>query len=80
MKLLPSTHTSRPVRAYFPAALALAGSILLSACGGSDSPSTGIASVDITDAPADDVTQVHLTVHRISLKPKSGSAFDYFPD
>lgn len=80
MKLLPSTHTSRPLRAYFPAALALAGSILLSACGGSDSPSTGIASVDITDAPADDVTQVHLTVHRISLKPKSGSAFDYIPD
>lgn len=33
MKPLLSTHTSRTMRTYFPAALALAGSILLSACG-----------------------------------------------
>ena len=80
MNILPSNHTSRPSRTHLPAALVFAGSGLLAACGGNSSPSTGIASVDITDAPVDDVAQVHLTVHRISLKPQSGPAFDYIPD
>lgn len=51
---------------------------LLSACGGgnggdSDSrPKTGTASFDVTDAPADDVTVVKLTLSVISLKSASG--------
>lgn len=74
------THALRGQHNSLSAVLAIVISIFLSACGGSDSPSTGIASIDITDAPADDVSQVHLTVHRISLKPQSGPAFDYVPD
>lgn len=82
MNFTSSSHASRDFNIRLPAILLLAASTLLSACGGSSSnpPATGIASVDITDAPADDVTQVHLTVHRISMKPQSGSAFDYIPD
>lgn len=51
---------------------------LLTACGGgsggnSGSAKTGTASFDVTDAPADDVTVVKLTLSAIALKPTSGA-------
>lgn len=58
---------------------AIALTMSLSACGGgsggdSDArPTTGTASFDITDAPADDVTVVKLTLDAIGLKSASGS-------
>src|SRR5690606_37508725 len=56
--------------------LVLALSSLLVACGGSEStgPATGTASLDVTDAPADDVTAVKLTISAVSLKPENGDA------
>lgn len=56
-----------------------AAATLLSACGGSsDSNSspeqTGDISFSMTDAPADDLQQVHLTLHAVSFKPANGSA------
>lgn len=83
MNPISSPQACRNLKIRFPVIMMFAASMLLGACGGSSSnksPSTGIASVDIIDAPVDDVTQVHLTVHRISLKPESGPAFDYIPD
>ena len=53
-----------------------AATALLSACGGgSDSntpPQTGDVAFSITDAPADDLEQVHLTIEGVSLKPADG--------
>ncbi len=84
MNLLPPPQSRRNLNISIPVIMLFSASMLLGACGGSSSnkksPGTGIASVDITDAPVDDVTQVHLTVHRISLKPNSGPVFDYIPD
>lgn len=58
-------------------AMALSLSMLLAACGGDSSsvvvpPATGTASMDVTDAPADDVTMVKLTISAVSLKPENG--------
>lgn len=83
MNPIPLPQACRNLNVRLPVIMMFAASLLLSACGGSSnskSPATGTASVDITDAPVDDVIQVHLTVHRISLKPESGPAFDYIPD
>lgn len=49
--------------------------LALTACGGdgsSDRAPRGTASFDITDAPADDVTLVKLTISGIALKPENG--------
>ena len=57
-----------------------AATALLAACGGnSDSNSspqqqTGDVSFSMTDAPADDLEQVQLTVHAVSFKPAEGKA------
>ena len=57
--------------------LLLLTTLLITACGGSDSSSAkGVASFDITDAPADEVTQVQLTINRIALKPENGSMIE----
>lgn len=54
--------------------LVLVLSSLVAACGGDDSSgaATGTASMDVTDAPADDVTTVKLTISAVSLKPENG--------
>lgn len=56
-----------------------AATALLSACGGdsdsnSSSQQTGDVSFSMTDAPADDLEQVRLTVHAVSFKPAEGKA------
>lgn len=57
-----------------------AATALLSACGGSsDSDAvapaqTGDVSFSMTDAPADDLQKVQLTVHAVSFKPAEGKA------
>lgn len=54
----------------------VAATALLSACGGSsdsnNAPQTGEVAFSMTDAPADDLQQVHLTIPGISLKPADG--------
>lgn len=60
-----------------PITAAVLLSMSLAACGGGGStvtlpPPTGTASVDVTDAPADDVATVKLTISALSLKPDSG--------
>jgi len=53
--------------------LGFLGVLTLSGCGGeAERAATGTASFDITDAPADDVTQVRLTISAIALKPNNG--------
>lgn len=56
-----------------------AATALLSACGGDSSDNnagnqTGKVGFSMTDAPADDLEQVHLTVHAVSFKPANGQA------
>jgi len=55
----------------------LAAGTLVAACGGSSSdnpaPQTGDVQLSMTDAPADDLTQVQLTLNAVALKPAQGS-------
>ena len=54
-------------------------SLMLAGCDGDsddDVLPTGSASFSITDAPADDVDTVHLTVDRMSFKPSGGAVVD----
>lgn len=48
----------------------------VAACGGggsgSDSESTGTMSLDLTDAPVDNVSEVNLTVTGVVLQPAEG--------
>ena len=51
--------------------------VLVAGCGGGNSsggPDTGTASLSVTDAPADDVTTVKLTITAVALKPENGAA------
>ncbi|MGB1220022.1 MAG: DUF4382 domain-containing protein [Alcanivoracaceae bacterium] len=52
----------------------------LSACGGDSSdpviPQSGEAEFSMTDAPADDVAAVHLTIDRVQLKQSGGATVD----
>ncbi|MEH6783380.1 MAG: DUF4382 domain-containing protein [Alcanivorax jadensis] len=55
----------------------LATSTILTACGGSSSdnnppPQTGDMQLSMTDAPADDLTRVQLTLNAVALKPAEG--------
>ena len=55
----------------------LATGTLLAACGGSSSdnpsqPQTGDVQLSMTDAPADDLTRVQLTLNAVALKPAEG--------
>ncbi|MDX1804780.1 MAG: DUF4382 domain-containing protein [Alcanivorax sp.] len=61
------------MRALTPIAMAFCAA-LLTACGGggSNGPATGQASLDVTDAPADNLQQVHLTITGVGLKPANG--------
>lgn len=65
---------TRTVRNRLSVAIVLATSGLLAGCG-DGGPDTGILSFDITDAPADDVARVQLTVTALALKPENGPAF-----
>lgn len=60
------------VRVFSISVFVLVG--LLAACGGDNggAEKTGIASFDVTDAPADDVNVVKLTISAIALKPAGG--------
>lgn len=55
----------------------LAAGTLVAACGGSSSdnpaPQTGDVQLSMTDAPADDLTRVQLTLNAVALKPAQGS-------
>ena len=54
----------------------MATGTLLAACGGSSSdnppPQTGDVQLSMTDAPADDLAQVQLTLNAVALKPAQG--------
>ena len=53
--------------------------LTLSGCGGGSesSPSTGVASLSVTDAAVDDVDMVKLTFDRIVLQPANGNRIEY---
>jgi hypothetical protein len=71
--------STRSSRHFFSGITAAAAISVLTACGGSSGPDTGIISMDITDAPVDDVTRVQLSVSRIDLKPADGAVISYIP-
>lgn len=55
-------------------ALVIVSACLLNACGGSggNTQATGQVGMSMTDAPADNLTQVHLTITGVALKPANG--------
>lgn len=66
----------------FRLASLLIPSIFLAACGGSsssDSPSNGLLSLDVTDAPVSGVNQVYVAFDGIDIKPQDGNwiKFDF---
>jgi hypothetical protein len=54
----------------------LAGSLILSACGGDSSSGTGSLNLNITDGPVPDASQVVVAFSGVSIKPVNGSAYD----
>ncbi|MEW5756384.1 MAG: DUF4382 domain-containing protein [Pseudomonadota bacterium] len=50
--------------------------ILLTACGGGDSKPSGTLSLNITDAPVDEASEVVVAFTGVTIKPQSGPAFD----
>ncbi|MDH5484697.1 MAG: DUF4382 domain-containing protein [Gammaproteobacteria bacterium] len=56
--------------------LGLASLLLLSACGGTSSSGTGSLTLNITDSPVPDATQVVVAFSGVTIKPENGSAYD----
>ncbi len=54
----------------------LSSALLLTACGGEDSTQTGTLSLNVTDAPVDEASEVVVAFTGVSIKPQSGPAFD----
>lgn len=70
-----------PLKRYLLPLCLITMALVISSCGGGSSddqgPSTGVASLSVTDAPSDDVSLVQISVHRIDLKPASGNVIQY---